>query len=148
MIKKKSFAEVPKLKPPAALTIEQISEGTNFLSGKIFSICPSDDSSKQRKEEQAAGLFLCDAGWVTHRGCCRSWSMSEQFPWVYSGLKEGGCLWEEAVITEAKIKKPQTLPDWGGDNPFLFKLYQSLKSLSFTLKSEISPDFATKIRLV
>lgn len=32
--------------------------------------------------------------------------MSEQFPRVYFGSKEGGCLWEEAVVTEAKTKKP------------------------------------------
>lgn len=49
-----SLAEVPELKPPAALTVEQFIEGTNLLPGKIFSICPPD-SSKQKKEEQAAG---------------------------------------------------------------------------------------------
>ena len=31
--------------------------------------------------------------------------MSEQFPRVYLGSKEGGCLWEVAVVAEAKAKK-------------------------------------------
>lgn len=35
--------------------------------------------------------------------------MSEQFPRVYFGSKEEGCLWEEAVVTEAKKKKPPQL---------------------------------------
>lgn len=49
-----SLAEVPEWKPPAALTVEQFIEGIDVLLGKIFSICPSD-SSKQKKEKQAAG---------------------------------------------------------------------------------------------
>lgn len=62
---KLSLAKVPKLKPPAALTVEQISKGTDLLPGKIISICPPD-SSKQKKEEQAAGQPPCDAGRITH----------------------------------------------------------------------------------
>lgn len=113
---KLSLAEVPELKPPAALTVEQISGGTDLLPGKIISICPPD-SSKQKKEEQAAGQPLCDAGRITHWGCHRRRSMSEQFPRVYSGSKEGGCLWEEAVVTEAKTKKPPQLR-WRQPTPF------------------------------
>lgn len=113
---KLSLAEVPELKPPAALTVEQISGGTDLLPGKIISICPPD-SSKQKKEEQAAGQPLCDAGQITLRRCHRRRSMSEQFPRVYSGSKEGGCLWEEAVVTEAKTKKPPQLR-WRQPTPF------------------------------
>lgn len=61
-----SLAEVPKLKPPAALTVEQFVEGNNLLPGKIFSICPPD-SSKQKKGVQAAGHPpQCDAGQINH----------------------------------------------------------------------------------
>jgi len=60
---KPPIADVPELKPPAALTVEQISKGTSLLPGKTISICPPD-SSKQKKEEQAAGWLLCDAGQI------------------------------------------------------------------------------------
>lgn len=141
-----SLAEEPEIKLPAALTVEQFIEGTCLLPGKIFSICPPH-SSKQKKEEQAAGRPpQCDAGQINHGGCHRRGSMSEQFPRVYFGPREGGCLWEEAVVNEAKQQSPPQLRD--GDSPHFFKLYHSLKSLRFTLISENSPDFAIKIRLV
>lgn len=60
---KPPLAEVTELKPPAALSVEQISKGTDLLPRKIISICPPH-SSKHKKEEQAAGQPLCDAGQI------------------------------------------------------------------------------------
>jgi len=59
---KPSLAEVPKLKPLAALTADCTDKGTDLLPEKITTICPPDSSEQKRNEQAAAWLRVELAG--------------------------------------------------------------------------------------